>query len=51
MPVEDELYDLVADPHEMVNVAHDVAFAQLLEQLRSLTAQLQAECGTAGPTA
>ena len=45
MPVEDELYDLVADPQEMTNVVDDIAYAQILEQLRTLTAQLQAEYG------
>src|SRR5699024_2300667 len=45
MPAEEELYDLVADPREMTNVAHDVAYAQTLEQLRALTAQMQAELG------
>ncbi|MDN6303569.1 MAG: DUF4976 domain-containing protein, partial [Brachybacterium sp.] len=47
MPVEDELYDLVADPQEMTNVVDDTAYAQILEQLRTLTAQLQAEYGDA----
>ncbi|MGO2558582.1 sulfatase family protein [Brachybacterium sp.] len=47
MPVEDELYDLVADPQEMTNVVDDIEYAQTLEQLRTLTAQLQAEYGDA----
>lgn len=47
MPIEDELYDLVADPQEMTNVAGDPAYAGVLENLQSLTAQLQAEYGDA----
>ena len=47
MPAEEELYDLVADPQEMTNVVHDVAYTQTLEQLRALTAQMQAELGDA----
>ncbi|ASK65915.1 sulfatase [Brachybacterium avium] len=47
MPVEDELYDLVADPHEMTNVAGDPAYAEVLGALKSLTAELQAEYGDA----
>ncbi|HEX7351334.1 sulfatase [Brachybacterium sp.] len=47
MPIEDELYDLVADPREMTNVVEDPAYAEVLEELRSLTAQLQAEYGDA----
>ena len=47
MPVEDELYDLVADPREMINVAADPAYAQRLVEMQELTAQLQAEYGDA----
>jgi choline-sulfatase len=47
MPVEDELYDLVADPQEMTNVAADPAYAQRLAEMQQLTAQLQAEYGDA----
>ena len=47
MPIEDELYDLVADPQEMTNVAGDPSYAGVLENLQSLTAQLQAEYGDA----
>src|SRR5699024_2451786 len=47
MPAEEELYDLVADPREMTNVAHDVAYTQILQQLRALTAQMQDEVGDA----
>ncbi|MGP9537260.1 sulfatase family protein [Brachybacterium sp. AOP43-C2-M15] len=47
MPVEDELYDLVADPREMTNVADDPAYAQVLAEMQALTAQLQAEYGDA----
>ena len=47
MPIEDELYDLVADPQEMTNVAGDPAYAGVLENLQALTAQLQAEYGDA----
>jgi len=45
MPVEDELYDLVADPQEMTNVVADPAYAEALEELKALTAQLQTEYG------
>src|SRR5699024_12789744 len=38
MPAEEELYDLVADPRELTNVAHDVAYTQIRQQLRALTA-------------
>lgn len=47
MPIEDELYDLVADPREMTNVAADPAYAQQLAEMQALTAQLQAEYGDA----
>lgn len=47
MPVEDELYDLVADPREMTNVAADPAYAEQLAAMQELTAQLQAEYGDA----
>ncbi|AXK46753.1 sulfatase family protein [Brachybacterium saurashtrense] len=47
MPVEDELYDLAADPREMTNVAHDPAYAEVLAQMQALTAQLQEEYGDA----
>lgn len=47
MPVEDELYDLLADPQEMTNVADDPAYAEVLRALQSLTAQLQDEYGDA----
>lgn len=47
MPVEDELYDLVADPREMTNVAGDPAYAQALAEMQELTAQMQAEVGDA----
>lgn len=47
MPVEDELYDLVADPHEMTNVAAEPAYVQVLGELQELTAQMQAEVGDA----
>ncbi|ATG56223.1 sulfatase [Brachybacterium ginsengisoli] len=47
MPVEDELYDLVADPHEMTNVATEPAYVQVLGELQELTAQMQAEVGDA----
>lgn len=47
MPVEDELYDLVADPREMTNVAADPAYAQALAEMQELTAQMQAEVGDA----
>ena len=47
MPIEDELYDLVADPQELTNVAGDPSYAGVLENLQSLTAQLQAEYGDA----
>lgn len=47
MPIEDELYDLVADPREMTNVAGDPAYAEVLEEMQALTAQLQAEYGDA----
>ncbi|HLS72909.1 MAG TPA: sulfatase/phosphatase domain-containing protein, partial [Actinomycetaceae bacterium] len=43
MPVEDELYDLVADPHELTNVAADPAYADVLQEMTALTAQLQDE--------
>ena len=47
MPVEDELYDLVADPREMTNVAADPAYAEVLEELKALTAELQEQYGDA----
>ena len=47
MPVEDELYDLVADPRELTNVAADPAYAQRLVEMQELTARLQAEYGDA----
>ncbi|MGP5413779.1 sulfatase family protein [Brachybacterium paraconglomeratum] len=47
MPIEDELYDLVADPREMTNVAGDPAYAQALAEMQELTAQMQAEVGDA----
>ena len=47
MPVEDELYDLVADPHELTNVAADPAYGGVLEQMTALTAKLQDEYGDA----
>ena len=47
MPAEDELYDLATDPQEMRNVAHDPAYAGVLEEMKALTAQLQAEYGDA----
>src|SRR5690625_4919697 len=47
MPVEDELYDLAADPHELTNVAADPAYAGVLEEMTALTAQLQADYGDA----
>ncbi|MGY5765053.1 sulfatase family protein [Brachybacterium sp. DNPG3] len=43
MPEEDELYDLVADPQEMVNVAGDPAYAEALGHMQDLLAHLQAE--------
>ena len=47
MPVEDELYDLVADPREMTNRAADPAYADRLAEMQALTAQLQTEYGDA----
>ncbi|WP_246957836.1 sulfatase [Brachybacterium sp. Marseille-Q7125] len=47
MPIEDELYDLVADPREMINVAADPAYAEQLAAMQQLTAQMQAEVGDA----
>ena len=47
MPIEDELYDLVADPREMTNLAADPAYAEALAGMQALTAQLQAEVGDA----
>ena len=47
MPVEDELYDLAVDPHELTNVAADPAYAGVLEEMTALTAQLQEEYGDA----
>ena len=47
MPIEDELYDLVADPREMTNVAADPAYAAQLAKMQELTAALQAEYGDA----
>src|SRR5699024_8808971 len=47
VPAEEELYDLVADPQELTNGVHDVAYARTLEQLRALTAQMQAELSDA----
>ena len=47
IPVEDELYDLVADPREMTNVAADPAYAEVLEELKALTAELQEQYGDA----
>ncbi|HJC68874.1 MAG TPA: sulfatase, partial [Candidatus Brachybacterium intestinipullorum] len=44
---EDELYDLVADPRELTNVAADPAYAQRLVEMQELTARLQAEYGDA----
>ena len=42
-----QLYDLVADPREMTNVAGDPAYAQALAEMQELTAQMQAEVGDA----
>ncbi|TRY18222.1 sulfatase [Tessaracoccus rhinocerotis] len=45
MPEEFELYDLVADPAELVNVADDPAYVDVLADLRRRLAELQAEYG------
>lgn len=40
-----ELYDLEADPDELVNVYHDPAYAEVREQLKVRLWELQAELG------
>ena len=42
-PPEWEMYDLDADPHELVNIYHDPAHHDLREQLKAQLWQLQAE--------
>ncbi|GAA1282204.1 MULTISPECIES: sulfatase family protein [Brachybacterium] len=45
MPVEDELYDLVADPNELTNVVADPGHAGALAEMEQLLADLQEHYG------
>ncbi|MBP1657233.1 MAG: Choline-sulfatase [Bacteroidetes bacterium] len=43
-----ELYDVVADPHELRNIYNDPACAGIVETLKARMASLQSECGDTG---
>ncbi len=44
-PVYEELYDLLEDPMETVNLVDDAEFLEILDQLRARTDELQTEYG------
>lgn len=48
-PLE-ELYDVVADPYQVKNLAHDPRYAETLQQLRDATEAWQLEQGDTGMT-
>jgi hypothetical protein len=44
-PIYEELFDIVNDPKEAINLADDIAFAETLEVYRNRCKALVKECG------